>query len=164
MKQLFNDIIGFTKSLTEVDLLLYFAVVVLIILVVSLIYIIKTSDDEEEVQKATMFNEEDIDLKEVVTNIETTKPPVVEFTSYEEEQEEKAIISYDELISKSKLENINYDEEKVINDEVSVKKIALDHITNSQMENEVPRSNSLFNYEKEEAFLKTLQALNELLN
>ena len=100
MKQLFTDIIGFVNNLSQVDLLLYFAILVLIILVVSLIYIIKTSDDEEEITEG--FNNEDIDLSEIVTNIENTDPPTIEFTSYEKEQEEKAIISYEELIAKNK--------------------------------------------------------------
>ena len=90
MKQLIKDIISFSKSLTAVDLLLYFAVLTLIILIVSLIYIIKTSDDEEAEDlienKTTFFNQEDVDIKEIITNIENREETVSEFTDYESEQ------------------------------------------------------------------------------
>lgn len=164
MKQLFSDIISFTKNLTQVDLLLYFAILVLIILIVSLIYIIKNSTEEEELKEE--FNTEDIDLKEVVSNIENVDPPNIEFTSYEKDQEEKAIISYDELIAKNKKGNIYYNEEEIQNDEISIKKIDLDNIIAS---NEIPKEaleneKKLFKYANEEAFLNALKALNELLN
>lgn len=164
MKQLFSDIIGFVKNLSQVDLLLYFAILVLIILVVSLIYIIKTSDDEEEITES--FNNEDIDLNEVVTNIENTDPPTIEFTSYEKEQEEKAIISYEELIAKNKSGAISYNEEEIENGEISIKKIDLDNIIveNEKEIKEEIDSTKLFKYANEEAFLSALKTLNELLN
>lgn len=163
MKQLFSDIIGFTKNLTQVDLLLYFAILVLIILIVSLIYIIKNSDEEEIKEE---FNTEEIDLKEVVSNIENVEPPTIEFTSYEKDQEEKAIISYDELIAKNKSGTFQYNEEEIQNDEISIKKIDLDNIVAS---NEIAKEatiseNKLFKYANEEAFLNALKALSELLN
>lgn len=169
MKQLIKDIISLSKSLTVVDLLLYFAVLTLIILIVSLIYIIKTSDDEEVEEekfiedKTTIFNQEDVDIKEIITNIENREEPVSEFTDYESEQEEKAIISYEELLQKSKQGKLNYEEEKVVNNEVIVKKVSLDNMVNEEVKEETPKG-SLFRYEKEEAFLKALQSLNELLN
>lgn len=163
MKQLCSDILGFTKNLTQVDLLLYFAILVLIILIVSLIYIIKNSALEEVIEED---DSEDIDLKEIVTNIENTNTPTIEFTSYEKDQEEKAIISYDELIARNKTGNINYNEEEIINDEISVKKIDLDNIItlNEKKQEKNETSNKLFKYANEEAFLNALQALNELLN
>lgn len=161
MKQLISDIIGFTKNLTQIDLLLYIAVLVLIILVVSLIYIIKTSN-EEEVEPSVLYNEEDIDLKEIVNNIENAEAPIAKFTSYETEQEEKAIISYDELLEKRASGAINYDEETLLEDGISVRKINLDKASNNT--EPLRKQNSVFNYEKEEAFLKAIQTLNQLLN
>lgn len=164
MKQLFTDIFNLVKNMNQIDFLLYFAILILIILVVSLIYIIKTSEDEEVV--IDTFNPEDIDLKEVVENIENTEPPTVEFTIYERDQEEKAIISYDELIARSKTGTINYGEEEVIDDELTIKKIDLDSIVNSnEIEiQETKQENHLFKYTNEEAFLQALKQLNELLN
>ncbi len=169
MKQLLKDIIGFTKSLTGIDILLYFAVLILIILIISLIYIIKNSDEEiEEIEEhsdgeSTIFNKEDVDIKEIITNIENVDSKVAEFTDYESEQEEKAIISYEELLAKNKAGELNYAEEKVVNNEVTVKKVNLDTIINKERQEATSKS-SLFNYEKEEAFLQALKSLNELLN
>lgn len=175
MKQLLSNIFGFIKSLDPIDILLYFAVVVLIILVVSLIYIIKTSDDDEEEieepiipkKEQNISKNDDLDLKEVMNSLENTNPPISEFTSYESEQEEKAIISYEELLRKNKYGQINYDEEKTLNDEISIKKVNLDklaEIKEEPVEKVKTNTHNLFRYEKEEAFLKALQTLNQLLN
>lgn len=166
MKQLFSDIIGFIKNLNQVDFLLYFAILVLIILVVSLIYIIKTSDEEEEeILVDELSNNEDIDISEIVTNIENTIPPAIEFTSYEKEQEEKAIISYEELLAKSKEGVISYNEEEIENTEISIKKIDLDNIiVENEEKKNIERNTKSTKYAEEEAFLQTLKQLSDLLN
>lgn len=161
MKQLGYDIIGFLKNISQVDLLLYFGVLILIILVVSLIYIIKNEEEEYTEEKE---GQEELDLKEVVTKIENTAPSTIDFTSYEKDQEEKAIISYDELIAKNKTGHINYNEEKVLDDEISIRKIDLDHMLKDTKKDEKENTQILFKYANEEAFLKALQTLNELLN
>ncbi len=152
--QFLKDIFSFIQSFSELDYLLYFAVLVLIILVVSLIHIIKNGEDEIEETK------ESNDLKEIANHLETKKPLEVELTDYEMEQEEKAIISYDELLEKSKQGNILYDEEKK-SDDLSIKKINLDALTEERKEE---KQVGFSNYEREEEFLKTLKALNQLLN
>ena len=48
-------------------------------------------------------------------------------TEYEKEQEEKAIISYEELVNSIKKKKINYEDEKNDKD-VSIKKIDLDNL------------------------------------
>ena len=169
MKQLLKDILNLITSLNQMDLLLYFAVLILIILVVSLIYIIKTGDEEivieeEDENRTKLYNKEEEDIKDIITNIENTAPPIVEFTEYEREQEEKAIISYDELLERSKKGTLSFATEEVANNEISIKKINLDKMTNNSKIEEKQNTNSLFNYEKEEDFLKALKNLNELLN
>lgn len=155
--QILKDIIGFIKALSEIDYLLYFAVLVLIILIVSLLYIIRTSEEEEEV-KGT--NSEIEDLKSIVSDIENREPQIAKLNDYEAEQEEKAIISYEELLAKNKMD-IKYEEEKINNEEISIKKINL----NTLMEKPKEKKNiGFYNYEREEEFLKSLQALNKLLN
>ena len=96
--QFLEDIISFVKSLSMIDIILYFAVLVLIILIISLIYVIKTSEeenDEEEKKphqtisfpKFKIKQEEEketkdaIDLKDIVTTFKLT------------EQEEKMILN-----------------------------------------------------------------------
>ncbi len=157
--QLIKDMLGFIKSLSQIDLLLYFAVLVLIILIVSLLYIIKNSEEEEEEPRAIVEpKKEEIDLKSIVQEMEQ-EPPTLKLTDYEAEQEEKAIISYEELLAKKDRGQLTYDEET--NDEVSIKKINL----NSLMD-EPPKKEpvSFYSYEREEEFLKKLKALNELLS
>jgi hypothetical protein len=166
MKQLIADIIGLITNFNKIDFLLYFAVLILLILVVSLIYIINNDDDYVSTEDDSIeYNNEDIDLKEVVNNIENSTPSTIELTKYEEEQEEKAIISYDELIKKNKIGNVKYDNEEIINDEVSVKKIDLNNIIEESNKRTLENSTSpLYKYEKEEAFLQTLKNISELLN
>ncbi len=161
MKQTLMDIIGFLKDVSQIDFLLYFAILVLIILVVSLIYIIKNSDEEEVVKKDNnISSSDDLNLSEVVQNLENMPHSSVEMTNYEKEQEEKAIISYDELVQRNKNANINYNEEKILDDDISIKKINLDNII-EEKETDKPQ---LMRYAEEEAFLKALKNLNELLN
>ncbi len=162
MKQLWSDVYGFMKNLTQADFLLYISILILIILVVSLIYIIKTNDEEVEI--APSPKKEEIDLKEVVNNIESKSPEIADFTSYEKDQEQKAIISYDELVARNKTENIDFTEEEIANDEISIKKIDIDHISPDSSEPKEMTKLPLLKYANEEAFLKTLKTLNDLLN
>ena len=103
--------------------------------------------------------EEMEELKNIVSDIENSKPPVLELTDYEAEQEEKAIISYEELLAKKDSGSITYEEET--NDEVSIKKVNVDALENPSKNK---KSVVFYNYEREEEFLKKLKALNELLN
>lgn len=158
MMQIIKDIIGFIKTLSQIDWLLYIAVLVLVILIVSLIYIIKNSEEEEE---ASISNENKEDLKTIVSTIENKQSPALTLTDYEAEQEEKAIISYEELLEKNKLGKIKYEEEKIANEEITIKKINLDQLIENQKEtnqNQPPLC-----YEKEEEYLKKLHALNNAL-
>lgn len=169
MKQLIKDIISFSKSLTAVDLLLYFAVLTLIILIVSLIYIIKTSDDEEAEDlienKTTFFNQEDVDIKEIITNIENREETVSEFTDYESEQEEKAIISYDELIAQSNNVSIEYSN-ITKNDDVLIKQVDLEKTGKIELDpiKRALNSKISLSYEHEQEFLESLKQLQKLLN
>lgn len=155
MKQIIKDIIGFLSSLSGIDLLLYFAVLVLVILIVSLIYIIKNGEEEE------LESLEEEDLKSIAEHMKNSHPSILEVTDYEAEQEEKAIISYDELLEKSKIGAIHYEEENNQNNEVTIKKINLDSLMSKPQEN---KTIGFYNYEREEEFLKALKALNKLLS
>ena len=107
-------------------------------------------------------------------------------TRYEEEQEQKAIISYDELV-KSTQNTLSYQKEEMVDDVIPVKQIQvmpmelpkikdgdniLDSLNITQKEPKFEVDSNpietqefkLFSYEKEEAFLKALKELNELLN
>lgn len=163
MKQILSDVINVITSINNIDLLLYISILVLIILVVSLIYIIKNESYEDINDNASINTpKNDEDLKTIVNNIENSSLVVSEFTDYEKEQEERAIISYEELLAKSKMGKINYEEENVINDDITIKKINLDNLMEEPTLKE--RKNMVFgNYKREEEFLNTLKTLNELL-
>ena len=72
-------------------------------------------------------------------------------TEYEKDQEEKAIISYEELLQKHNKYTINYEKEELM-DDLIVKKVTI----NSEVR--------VISYGKEEAFLNALKELNSLLN
>ena len=112
-----NDIITFLKSLAFIDYVFFFTVVFLIILVVSLIYFIKINSNEtDELTDNLVLNEienvnknkdvKDPELNEIATALKNIKP--IDFTPYEKEEEEKAIISYDELLSNTGQYELNY--------------------------------------------------------
>lgn len=176
MKDLFVDIKGFLSSLTQIDFLLYLAVLFLIIMVVSLFYILKNSDiDEDEIENMSnkLNDGNEFDIKETATNLEQVNSTIIDYTPYEEEQEEKAIISYDELLAQNQKQQ-QYAEKIIDNEELSIKKIDLtkkvvtpdlpktsEEKINKQ---EIKMSPNLLKYNKEEEFLKTLKAFSKLLD
>lgn len=135
------------------DIIFILIIIVLLIMAVIVLLMIKREENKimsvEEKSKKTM-----IDLDRITANIERDyKPLNIELTSYEQEQEENAVISYEEL--KNKSTNVTYEEEV---EETGIKKIDfnktidLDHTQKI----DVPL---LSNYEKEEAFLRALRQL-----
>ena len=138
----------------------------------------------------SMEKEEEIDLQNIVNMIDENPKPLVDMTAYEEEQEQKAIISYDELLKAARTSEINYDNEELVDDVIPVKKIQINTMELPKLQEqesvistmELPQKEpklevdtvsstpasetqiKLFSYEKEEAFLKALQQLSELLN
>lgn len=192
MMNIFQDIIDIFTSFGIVDYILYIAVVTLIILIVSLIYVMKNENESseevelkdvsDEMQEKMPLNEE-LDLRNIVNTLDESPKPIIDMTAYEEEQERKAIISYDELLQSANSKTISYDEEKLIDDVIPVKKIQTAPIELPKVKSETiiqnldlkpkePKieidelrtSSKMFSYEKEEAFLKALKELNELLN
>mgnify|MGYP005771677801 FL=1 len=191
-----EDIWAIISSLSIVDYILYFGIITLICLVISLIYILKTEKLEQE--DKDMFEEgpletskdEEIDLQNIVNIIDENPKPLVDMTAYEEEQEQKAIISYDELIKAAQAGSLSYDNEELVDDVIPVKKIQVSPMELPKLKEnesvisslELPQKEpklevdtevspppttaqvKLFSYEKEEAFLKALQQLSELLN
>ena len=185
-----TDLMKMLSGFSIVDYILYFSVLALIILIVSLIYVIKNENSEsEEVEMKTeenldMFSnpmeDEEIDLRQIMDNINENPQPLVDMTAYENEQEQKAIISYDELVNYNR-NQIHYGEEELVDDVIPVKKIQssamelpkkIDELSDFKLPQREPKlevntktvEEKLFSYEKEEAFLRALQELNHLLN
>ena len=146
MKNIIENIFGFLYTLSMGDYVFLIATFIIILAFIYVLYLIKRDED-----MGTLYKENDIDnLEDIKKNIEKDYKPVnIELTDYEKEQEESAIISYDELINnKDKfVKKIDLSSEGVhenINTKLDVK---------------------LMNYDKEEAFLKALKQLqSNLLN
>ncbi len=122
--------------------------------------------DNMSVEKEEYNDEEAplIDLNTLTERLKQEESERVDVSEYERDQEEKAIISYDELINKHKNYGINYEDEKVM-DDVVVKKINLKDLVKENTEKyEISKDLKVVSYEKEEAFLSALKELNHLLN
>ncbi len=158
---MFANISAFLKSITFIDYIFFFSVIFLIILVVSLIYFIKIN---EEIIDSTEKVEDADNLKEIINNIKATDPKPMTFTPYEKEQEDKAIISYDELLSNTGSYELNYVNEEV-KDDLTIKKVDLNNIANQNMQIEVTNKEvPLLSLKREEEFLKALKELQKSLN
>lgn len=158
--KLIRDVGDFLETLSFIDIVFFFAVMILIILVVTLIYFIKINKDDEEDKK-----DETAEMKiakEIRDNMNKEEDVVINFTDYEKDQEEKAIISYDELVNKSNKYGLNYEKEDVY-DDLSVKKVNLDNIVNKNSEIKINNDVRVISFAKEEAFLEALKRLQKEL-
>ena len=158
--KLFRDIGDFLETLSFIDIVFFFAVLILIILIVTLIYFIKINKDDEGEKENNETAEMKI-VKEIRENMKNDDV-VINFTDYEKDQEEKAIISYDELLNKSNKYGLNYEKEDVY-DDLSVKKVDLDNLVNKNSEIKVNSDVRVISFAKEEAFLEALKRLQKEL-
>ena len=127
---------------------------------------------EEEVPKLEEVveeKEEVFDLKNVTKELESLpKERTIQLTDYEREQEETAIISYDELVTQSipRLEISKALREEVLEEyDYEVEEDVLEEIKEENIEEEpkeIVRSND--NYDHEESFLDGLKDLKNSLN
>ena len=109
---------------------------------------------------------ERFDLEKITRNIERDYKPVnVRLTSYEQEQEDNAIISYEELVNQMNKNKINYDTSYIHDDDIDVKKVDVDNEF-EHVEEHVSNNHTgltCMSYEKEEEFLKALKQLQSTL-
>ena len=106
------------------------------------------------------------ELKDKLTKLEQEQPKVAHMTPYEVEQEEKAIISYDELKKQNDNVSIEYQEQEEINPEVDIKQVDLEKTGKIELDPIKKALNSKVDnsqYGHEEEFLDTLKQLNDLL-
>jgi len=105
-----------------------------------------------------LWQNDDFDIKDVSRELENLpKDRKINMTPYEEEQEETAIISYDELVNRKDEVKTNIVSDDVIED----KTIILDKVLDTNTDNALP---SDLSYEHEEAFLESLKELQNVLN
>ncbi len=124
------------------------------------------TDNIEGKKEVEEYNDEEgelLDLESLTKKLKEKKDnEQVSINEYEQEQEEKAIISYDELLQKHNRYSINYEKEEVLDDLV-VRKVNLNNLINEE-EKEERQQVRVISYQKEEAFLSALKELNKLLN
>ncbi len=173
--QIINDTVSFLKTLSLVDVVFFFAVLALMLLVIVLIYFLRENTGEvdnnitfkqnDKNMKIDTSNHDEItSLKAITEALENAEPSSIDLNKYEEEQEEKAIISYDELLKRKNDFAINYSEEESLDDDLTVKKVDLDHLVNKDVIVKPEIKVSIISYQKEEAFLEALKQLQQNLN
>lgn len=179
--QIFSDLIGFLKTLSFVDIVFFMAVLVLMLLIITLIYFIRENKDDEDINIPSNkddnsnkteeildipgFQEDEISaLKATIEAIENAEPNTINLNNYEEEQEEKAIISYEELLKRKNDFAINYSEEENISDDLTIKKVDLNNLINKEVVAPTKINVTVISYQKEEAFLEALKTLQQKLN
>lgn len=146
-------------ALRLVDIIFFFAVLILMILIVTLIYFIKINNETEE--KDLEETQEMKIAKELRDSMKNSEP-TIKFTDYEKDQEDKAIISYDELLNKGNNYELNYEKEEM-HDDLSVKKVDFDNLVNKNNNTVSNIEVRLISFQKEEAFLEALKRLQKEL-
>lgn len=141
-----------------IDDLLIIAVIMWLI-IFSIVFLTMLKNREKNMDVLRKAKKDRIDLEAITKNIETNyKPVTIELTSYEQEQENNAIISYEELVSNKDAKKVNYDETYENSMDIDVKKVDLKRQDGA----ELPKTKievTLMNYEMEEAFMKALKQL-----
>lgn len=134
-------------------------------------------DDEEsaclslEELPIKKIEDKEPDLESITKELETIpKEYTFNMTPYEEEQEQKAIISYDELVKQSENGSIVYNEDyekKDDIDDIVVKQVDLDKTGKIELDPIKKAQNthvSISSYKHEEEFLESLKKLQEIIN
>lgn len=137
-----------------------FLAFIVLLLLISVFTIKNVNKKEKEMNTINKAKKDMIDLEAITKNIEADYKPInIELSSYEQEQENNAIISYEELVNNKDNSNVNYDETYENHTiDVDVKKVDLSDNYGVNVEKGT-YSVSLMSYEKEEAFLRALRKL-----
>lgn len=136
-----------------------FIAVIMWLLLISVLVLRTLKNKEENMSSEAKSKRDMIDLEKITKNIEKDYKPVnINLTSYEQEQEDNAIISYQELLNSKDKNHVNYDNGFNNKTDIDVKKVDLSN--NSKNNYDQSSINiTLMSYEKEEAFLKALKQL-----
>ena len=160
MKDIIENIFGFLYTLSMGDYIFFIGTFIILLAFLYVLYLMNRDDD-----MGVLYNSDDItsieSIKEIIER--EYKPGNIELTDYEKEQEENAIISYEELIKSKDKYAVYYDEEyKAETDEISIRKISVDE-GKVKSEETSGLQVKLMSYDKEEAFLTALKQLQQNL-
>ena len=154
------------KSFSWGDIFFFTVTLFLIVFLIYIYYLIKIEDIEEEkkLKKTNRFieKEEEKPLSKIVDELETNYEPVpIDLSDYEKEQENTAIISYDELVNRAN-NNIYYEDDYESGfDDVLIKKVDNKESKTQELV-DLPKA-VMMSYESEEAFLSALKVLQKNL-
>lgn len=167
MKNLLISLKDFVDVISITDIIFLLLVLILIILIITMFYIFKLGQEYIYVEKdkgAEAGNAETNELADIAKNIEENGSKInINLSDYEKEQEDNAIISYDELIKNADKFQIKYDDEEDFDDGLKVRKIELEPFNfKDETKGETPKV-KVISYEKEEAFLEALKILQKNL-
>lgn len=138
---------------------LIYIISIIFVLIFAVYLLSKLNIKEKYMETVSKANRDMQDLEKISKNIESDYKPVnIELTSYEKEQEDNAIISYEELV-KTQDSGYAYDESFKPESDVSVKRIDLDKPSGEIIAPQEKNKVKLLNYDKEEAFLAALKQL-----
>ena len=179
------------ENIANSDVLVYIFVIFLIVVSMMMIYLVYNQNKQltEELMtrdkhlRDNKNNNQELDLKSLTKELEAApKEKNIELTKYEAEQEEKAIISYEELVNANKNLSINYSDTDEL-DNIVVKKVDLDNtgkynineitaeLDRTKEENQPikveevePISIPVATYDHEEEFLENLKQVQSSIN
>ena len=142
-----------------IDDLLFIAIVVWLLLIS--VIVLRALKNKEEIMSSEAKSRRDmIDLEKITKNIERDyKPANINLTSYEQEQEDNAIISYQELLNSKDKNHVNYDGSFNNKTDIDIKKVDLSNNEKNGYDEHNQINITLMSYEKEEDFLKALKQL-----
>ena len=111
-----SNILEYFNSLNTYDIIFIGANILLMMLLVTFIYVLKFKDKKEEVTNTIVVDNSDISLEALTSKLqESTAVIRTDLTKFENEEETKAIISYDELINTQSIPVLKYKNEEEIN-------------------------------------------------
>lgn len=163
---------GLIKNLNWSDLFFFASGVILMLLLSYIIYLVRADDEDimasmlperNKEEKPTKKEEINKTLEEIIDNLETNyEPKPIDLSKYEQEMEDTAIISYDELVSRAS-NNITYEDEYDSGfDDIVVKKVDATNLSNTRELVPIPKA-VMMNYDSEEEFLSALKELQKNL-
>lgn len=111
-----RNLLEYFNSLNTYDIIFIGANILLMMLLVTFIYVLKFKDKKEEVTNTIGVDNSDISLEALTSKLqESTAVIRTDLTKFENEEETKAIISYDELINTQSIPVLKYKNEEEIN-------------------------------------------------
>ena len=162
------------ENIANSDVFVFIIIIFLLIVSMMMVYLVYSQNKqltEELMLRDKRAREEkenkELDLRELTKELESApKEKNIELTDYEAEQEEKAIISYEELLNANQAQNINYSDLDEI-DDIVVKKVDLANtgtVSLNEIKEITEEAKEPTSYAHEEEVLEDLKHLQSILN